>query len=142
MRLVAERVRALDPHRTMDDVVARLLEIERERNGYRNPAARRRRLRRRPDGVACFNYMYLRVTEEVRRSLGRGEVRGTLESGLLRLLDRLCGRLDDLFASFVVARARDDAWARGARWRRAFDEESAAAHERHVGYESHLILAA
>jgi hypothetical protein len=241
---VAERVRGLDPDRRMDDVVTRLLEIERERDGYRNPLRRgaRRRLRRHPDGVACFNYMYLRVTEEVRDSLPRfeapafverlavvfaefytaagdaasagawvskaweplfddcrkkgaaplqfalagmnahinndlpwallqawdelgespvrdspqyrdfelvndilggvaGEVRATLESGLLRWLDRLFGRFDDLVASVVIARARTDAWRRAARWRRAFDEESAAAHERHVGYESHLILA-
>ncbi len=238
---VAERVRGLRSDRTVDDVIARLVAIERERDGYRNPDGRRRR-RRHPDGVACFNYMYLRVTEEVQRRAAAfespallqrlavvfaefyfaeyeaaaagawlspawrplfescderdiaplrfalagmnahinndlpwallqtweerhvvpepdssehhdyervndildevaGGVRATLESGLLRLLDRLFGRLDDICATVVISRAREEAWRRGARWQRAFDAESAAAHERHVGYESHLILA-
>ncbi len=57
---VAQRVRALDPQRRLGDVAARLLEIERERDGYRDPdRAARRRVQRRPDGVACFNYLYL-----------------------------------------------------------------------------------
>jgi hypothetical protein len=245
MRDVVLRVRALDRDRSLDDVTRRLLEIERERDGYRNPArgAIRRRVRRPPDGVACFNYMYLSVTEAVRDSLHGFEdpafverlavvfaefyfaaheadhdgawvsrawaplfegsrrkgvapvqyalagmnahinndlpwallqsweefgvaaapdspryrdfelvnriledvavgVRATLESGLLRWLDRILGRLDDLVASVVIAKARADAWKRAARWRRGFDAEAADAHERHVGYESHLILAA
>ncbi len=242
---VAQRVRALDPQRRLGDVAARLLEIERERDGYRNPdrGALRRRVRRHPDGVACFNYLYLSVTEAVRAALPRfeepvvverlavvfaefylsayaaagarewvskaweplfeecrrkgvapiqfalagmnahinndlawallqvwdelgaaeapdspvyrdfqlvntilaaveGEVRATLESGVLRWLDRLFGRYDDLVAGVVVATARTQAWRRAARWRRSFDAEEAEAHERHVGYESHLILAA
>jgi hypothetical protein len=242
---VAQRVRGLDRARRIDAVAARLLEIERERDGYRSPdrGAVRSRLRRRPDGVACFNYMYLSVTETVRDAMHEFEdpefverlaivfaefyleaydadqsgawvskaweplfdncrrrrtsplqfalagmnahinndlpwallqawdelgaaqapdspryrdferindilqtaavrVRATLESGLLRLLDRLFGRLDDLAANVVISRARADAWRRGARWRRGLDPESAEAHERHVGYESHLILAA
>jgi hypothetical protein len=244
---VAERVQALDPARSMDAVVARLLEIERENDGYRNPdrRPRSRRLRRsvrRPDGVACFNYLYLRVSEEIRanlaafespsavqrlavvfaefyltayrasaggawvskawaplfeerlnrrvtptqfalagmnahinndlpwalmqcwqesgaesptgspehadfervnRILGRvqGEVRATLESGFLRWLDRALGRVDDVVATVSIARARDEAWQRADRWRRHFDAEAAAAHERDVGYQSHLILA-
>jgi uncharacterized protein DUF5995 len=237
---VAARVRTLDRDRGIDSVRARLLEIEQEKQGYRDP--RRRRFQHRPDGVACFNYLYLRVTEEVRNSkvrfeapefverlavvfaqfyleayeaagagewvskawaplferrseghiepirfalagmnahinndlpwallqawdefgleqdegsaeyrdfelvnsiLGRvqGEVRATLESGLLRWLDRVLGRLDDLVASFSVAKAREEAWHRGARWSRHFDKEAAAAHERMVGYTSHLVLA-
>lgn len=237
---VAERVRTLDPDRGFDSVADRLLEIERERGGYRAPG-RRRWLAPRPDGVACFNYLYLRVTEEVRNSrrsfespafverlavvfaefylvayeaaaaggwvskawaplferkaekgiaplqfalagmnahinndlpwallqtwdefglgpdesspefrdfelvnsiLGRvqGEVRSTLETGVLRWLDRVLGRLDDLVAAFSVAKARAEAWDRGARWSRHFDREAAAAHERLVGYTSHLIL--
>jgi hypothetical protein len=237
---VAARVRTLDPDRGIDSVRARLLEIEQEKQGYRDP--RRRRFQRRPDGVACFNYLYLRVTEEVRNSKVRfeapefverlavvfaqfyleayeaagggewvskaweplferrserriepirfalagmnahinndlpwalmqtwdefelepqedsaefrdyqrvngilarvqGEVRATLESGFLRWLDRVLGRLDDLFATFNVAKAREEAWDRGARWSRRFDAEAAAAHERTVGYASHLILA-
>jgi hypothetical protein len=245
MRDVVSRVRALDRSRSLDDVARRLLEIERERDGYRNPArnAIRRRVRRAPDGVACFNYMYLSVTEAVRDRLDEFEdpagverlavvfaefyftayecdatgawvsrawaplfeaahrkdvapvqfalagmnahinndlpwallqcwdelgatqthdsacfrdfdlvnqvlqevavsVRATLESGLMRWLDRILGRLDDLFATVVIARARADAWKRAARWNRTFDAEAADAHERHVGYESHLILAA
>src|SRR5688572_1641447 len=66
MTAVADRVRTLDPDRRLDAVAARLLEIEREKRGYRDPS--RRRFQRRPDGVACFNYLYLRVTEEVRDS--------------------------------------------------------------------------
>jgi hypothetical protein len=240
MTSVAARVRTLDHDRGLDSVVSRLLEIERERRGYRDP--RRRRFQRRPDGVACFNYLYLRVTEEVRNAEARfeapefverlavvfaqfyleayeaasagewvskawaplferrserriaairfalagmnahinndlpwalmqtwdefeleprkdspefrdyelvntilasvqGEVRWTLQSWLLRWLDRLLGRLDDLFATFNVAKARAEAWERGARWKRRFDEEASAAHERTVGYASHLLLA-
>jgi hypothetical protein len=237
---VAERVRTLDPDRRVDAVAARLLEIERDRGGYGDLS--RRRFARRPDGVACFNYLYLSVTEAVRRSRSdfespafverlavvfaqfylaayeaasagewvskaweplferkddkgikplqfalagmnahinndlpwalmqtwdefglepnedsaeyrdfelvntilaraQGEVRSKLESGLLRWLDRVLGRLDDLVASFKVAKAREEAWNRGARWSRRFDEEAATAHERNVGYTSHLILA-
>ncbi len=244
MRDVLSRVRALDRERRLDDVRRRLLDIEVERDGYRNPArgAIRKRMRRAPDGVACFNYMYLSVTEAVNGSLERfedpefverlavvfaefylaayeadragawvskaweplfeqghqrvtpvqyalagmnahinndlpwallvsweelgvalapdspryrdfervnavleavaGEVRATLESGLLRWLDRLFGRLDDLVASVVIKRAREDAWKRAMRWIDGVDPGTADAHERHVGYESHLILAA
>jgi hypothetical protein len=242
---LAERVHALDPSRGIADVAADLLEIERARDGYRNPDRRRvrRRLRRSPDGVACFNYMYLSVTEAVRDQLDRfedpafverlavvfaefylreyraadagawiskaweplfaearrkgvapvqfalagmnahinndlpwallqawdelsegpeedspvyrdfqlvntileevaGGVRATLESGLIRWLDRALGRFDDVVATVVIAKARTEAWRRGARWQRGLDVESADAHERHVGYESRLVLAA
>jgi hypothetical protein len=239
---LADRVRMLDRGRRMDDVIARLLEIEREKDGYRNPErSARRPLRRHPDGVACFNYLYLRVTEEIHRSRASfespvfverlavifaefylqayaaadaggwiskaweplfdardergiapiqfalagmnahinndlpwallqaweeagitpaddlpeyadfqrvnailahvaGEVRATLESGLWRWLDRVLGRYDDLVANVVIAKARTDAWRRAERWRGGLDPEAAAAHARHVGYESHLIL--
>ena len=237
---VAERVRTLDPDQSLETVADRLREIERDKRGYGDPS--RGRFARRPDGVACFNYLYLRVTEKVLHSragfespafmerlavvfaefylqayeaanagkwiskaweplferkddksvrplqfalagmnahinndlpwallqtwdelgleprdgsaeyrdfklidaiLGsaQGEVRATLESGLIRWLDRVLGRFDDLVASFRVAKAREEAWDRGARWSRRFDAEAAAAHERHVGYTSHLILA-
>lgn len=241
---IAERIRPLDRDRGIEDVIASLLEIERERDGYRNPRRKSRRPRlRHPQGVAAFNFMYLTVTEKVSRSLSEfeepdfverlavvfaefylaaheaaeagewiskaweplfepragtrpapiqyalagmnahinndlpwallqtwrefdvtpatdtpeyrdfqlvndildsvaGPVRATLESGLLRLLDRLCGRMDDLVASVVIAKARNEAWRRGDRWRPGPDEPAAEAHERHVGYESHLILAA
>jgi hypothetical protein len=68
MTELAVEIRELDRERAIDEVVRRLLEIERQRDGYRNPD-RGRRPRRpgwRPDGVACFNYMYLCVTERVR----------------------------------------------------------------------------
>jgi len=232
----------------MDAVVARLLEIEREKDGYRNPDRRPgvRRLRQvatRPDGVACFNYLYLRVTEEIRANAHQfqspagvqrlavvfaefyltaygaasagawvskawaplfekrddrhivplqfalagmnahinndlawalmqtwdeldaepridspdyadftrvnqilervqGEVRVTLQSGLLRWLDRALGTFDDVIANVSVGKARAEAWSRAGRWHRRFDPEAAAAHERSVGYQSHLILAA
>src|SRR3954468_17393412 len=63
MAAVAECVRTLDRERRIDEVAARLREIARERGPLRP------RLGRRPDGVACFNYMYLCVTERVRDSL-------------------------------------------------------------------------
>jgi hypothetical protein len=71
---LAVAVRELDRNKPIEAVVERLLEIEREKDGYRNPDRRgRRRLARRPDGVACFNYMYLCVTEKVRDELPRFE---------------------------------------------------------------------
>ena len=243
MKAVADRVRALDRERSAADVADRLIAIEREKHGYRDPTRRRRRpgLRRRPDGVACFNYLYLRVTENVRDARAsfedpdfvdrlavvfaefyfvaydsakagqwvskawaplyerrndkrvkpiqfaiagmnahinndlpwallqtweefgstpgeespqsrdfelindilarvQGEVRATLQSGLLRFFDRLFGKLDDRLAAFKVARARAEAWDRGTRWSARFDRDAAAAHERTVGYTSHLIL--
>jgi hypothetical protein len=240
MASVAERIHALDPHRTLDDVAADLLAIEHERGGF---TVRRSLLGRRRDGVACFNFMYLRVTQAVRDSAHTFEdpefvqrlavvfaqfyldayaaakarawvskawqplfedrrrrdivplqfalagmnahinndltwallqtweelgdaaapdspryrdfqrindilaqlapgVRKVLESGFLRWLDRFLGRWDDLFASFVIAKARDEAWTRGERWRTGVAADAAEAHERSVGFESHLILAA
>ena len=237
---VADLVRGLPRGRRMEDLAARLVDIERERHGYRDPA--RRPFQRRPDGVACFNFMYLCVTEAVRDALERfedpafverlaivfagfylvaydsaragtwvsaawqplfsdcarrdvtpvqfalagmnahinndlawallqtwdelgytagasspryrdflrvnavldsvaHEVRSTLESGLLRFLDRLLGRMDDLVAGVAISDARTEAWRRGVRWRRGLDAEQAAAHERQVGHESRLILA-
>src|SRR5215213_3116356 len=69
---LAADVQQVSPNRTMEQVGARLLEIEREKHGYRDPDTRPRlrtvqRIARPPDGVACFNFMYLRVTEEVHR---------------------------------------------------------------------------
>ncbi|MDA0164042.1 DUF5995 family protein [Solirubrobacter ginsenosidimutans] len=245
MQDLAGQIHGLERTRTFADVISSLLEIERARDGYANPArnALRRRVRRAPDGVACFNFMYLRVTQAVNSRLatfedpafverlgvvfaefylreyaaneakawvskaweplfseGRRkdvapvqfalagmnahinndlpwallqawreaggapaddspvyrdfqlvnrilqdvavEVRATLESGLIRWLDRLFGRFDDVVATFVVAKARTEAWQRAERWDRRFDEETAEAHERHVGYESRLVLAA
>ena len=72
----------------------------------------------------------------------QGEVRATLESGLLRWLNRLLGRVDDLVANISVARAGVVAGAGVRRWRLDSPAPAAAAHERQVGYQSHLILAA
>ena len=239
---VADRVRELDRGLRVATVADRLLGVEAELNGIRTRTGLEARLGRHPDGVACFNYLYLSVTEQVgaaterfespefverlavvfaefyfsayeaakrgawvskawqplferRRARGiepmqfalagmnahinndlpwalmqtwdelgldvethtaeyrdyllvneildnaQAEVRRTLERGFLRWLDRVLGKLDDLVASFSVARAREEAWERAARWARRFDEEAAAAHDRHVGYDSHLILA-
>jgi hypothetical protein len=80
-----------------------------------------------------------------------GDVRRTLEPWWMRLLNYLLGRLDDVVAAFSIAKARVEAWDRGSRWRERFDgtrwaapldERAAHAHERQVGYTSHLILAA
>lgn len=245
---VADRVRTLEAGRSIDAVAARLLEIEREKDGYRNPdrrpgSRRVRRVVKRPDGVACFNFMYLRVTEEVRRRLPefeapesvqrlavvfaefylvaygaardhrwiskawaplveekndkgilplqfalagmnahinndlawaliqvwdeldaepstdspehrdfvkvdsvlgavQAEVRATLQSGFLKWLDRVLGRTDDVLAEVVIAKARAEAWARARRWRGSVDAERAGAHDREVGYQTHLILGA
>jgi Family of unknown function (DUF5995) len=243
MKAVADRVRELDRERTVADVAERLIAIEREKRGYRDPTRRRRRpgLRKRPDGVACFNYLYLRVTENVRDARAsfedpefvdrlavvfaefylvayesakagqwvskawdplferrnekgikpiqfaiagmnahinndlpwallqtweefaltpaedsaqfrdfvlindilarvQGEVRMTLQSRLLQIIDRLLWKLDDRLATFKVARARAEAWDRGTRWSVNLDPAASAAHERTVGYTSHLIL--
>ena len=242
---LAAQIRGLDRRRTIEDVIAAQIAIEQARDGFRNPArnALRRRVRRAPDGVAAFNFMYLSVTEAISAQLHRFEdpafverlavvfaefylreyaaadagtwvskaweplfsearrkdvaplqfalagmnahinndlpwallqswrelgrtpeadspiyrdfqlvnkileevavgVRATLESGLIRWLDRLLGRFDDVVAVVVVAKARTDAWRRAERWHRGFDGEAAEAHERHVGYESRLVLAA
>jgi Family of unknown function (DUF5995) len=53
---VAERVRGLDPSRPLNAVVADLGAIERDR-------------RRTRDGIAAFNFMYRRVTEQVNARL-------------------------------------------------------------------------
>jgi hypothetical protein len=103
---VVERVRGLDPNRPLKDVVTRLLEIEREKDGYRNPARRRAswrlwRIANPPDGVACFNFMYLRVTEEVLKRLRTFQAPPATE------------RLAVVFAEFyftAYGAARDLAW--------------------------------
>jgi hypothetical protein len=68
MTQLAEQVRSLDRQLPLEATIRRLLDIERERDGYRNPDRTGRR-RGRPDGVACFNYMYLCVTERVHDEL-------------------------------------------------------------------------
>src|ERR1044071_2704227 len=78
---LAGQIHGLQRTRTFDDVIADLLEIERARDGYANPARSklRRRIRRAPDGVACFNFMYLRVTQAVNGRLPQFEKPAFLE---------------------------------------------------------------
>jgi Family of unknown function (DUF5995) len=247
---VAERVRELDRNRPLQAVVDRLLEIEREKDGYLNPDAnstsqRLKRMAKPPDGVACFNFMYLRVTQEVLRHVRlttfqvpaaierlavvfaefylvaygaakdrawiskawapivkekdnkgivplqfaiagmnahinndliwallqvwdeRGfapdsnspeyadfdqvntllaavqeEVRGTLERGIWKVIDRLLGRTDDVVAQFVIARAREEAWDRARAWIGGVDDAEADRRDRDVAYQTHLLLTA
>lgn len=74
MQGLSERVARVPADRTVAEVVARLTEIETEIA--------------LPDGVACFNLMYRRVTEAVRDALPEFENRAFIE------------RLDILFAQF------------------------------------------
>ena len=94
MQQLAAQVSLVPQNRTVDEVVDRLTGIERELDGFfspdgAGPAARRDRPPL-PDGVACFNGMYLRVTEAVRDALPTFENREFVE------------RLDVLFAEFYV----------------------------------------
>jgi hypothetical protein len=92
MNALAERVSLVPANRTVDEVVEKLTAIERDLDGFFSPdgggpAARRDRPPL-PDGVACFNGMYLRVTEAVRDELPNFESPAFVE------------RLDVLFAEF------------------------------------------
>jgi Family of unknown function (DUF5995) len=111
MPALAERVSLVPANRTVDEVVARLSTIEQDLDGFFAPAAggpiARRDRHPLPDGVACFNGMYLQVTEAVRAELDGFESREFVE------------RLDVLFAEFYFqafdAAAADEwvskAWA-------------------------------
>lgn len=92
MRALSDRVGELPTDTTVADVVARLTTIERDLDGFFSPGgggpAARRDRRPLPDGVACFNGMYLRVTEAVRAALPTFEDPAFVE------------RLDTLFAEF------------------------------------------
>jgi hypothetical protein len=105
MRALSERVSLVPANRTVDEVVEQLTAIERDLDGFfspdvADPAARRDRPPL-PDGVACFNGMYLQVTKAVRDELPNFEDPAFVE------------RLDVLFAEFylqAVAAAAADAW--------------------------------
>jgi hypothetical protein len=92
MQTLAERVSRVPADRTVDEVVARLTEIEETLDGFFSPLgggpAARRDHPPLPDGVACFNGMYLQVTEAVREALPTFEDPAFVE------------RLDVLFAEF------------------------------------------
>jgi hypothetical protein len=105
MRTLAERVSLVPANRTVDEVIEQLTTIERDLDGFFSPdgggpAARRDRPPL-PDGVACFNGMYLEVTRAVRDELPNFEDPAFVE------------RLDVLFAEFyfqAVAAATAGAW--------------------------------
>jgi len=111
MSALSERVSLVPANRTVAEVVDRLTAIEEDLDGFFSPAglgpADRRNHPPLPDGVACFNGMYLRVTEAVRDDLP------TFES------PEFVARLDVLFAEFYfqafdAAAARawvSEAWA-------------------------------
>lgn len=92
MRALTERVSLVPANRTVGEVIDRLTVIEESLDGFFSPAgpgpAARRDNPPLPDGVACFNGMYLRVTEAVRDDLP------TFES------PEFVERLDVVFAEF------------------------------------------
>jgi hypothetical protein len=92
MPALAERVSLVPANRTVGEVVDRLTTIEQDLDGFFSPAAGGPAARRErpplPDGVACFNGMYLQVTEAVRDELPAFESPEFVE------------RLDVLFAEF------------------------------------------
>ena len=102
MQTLAAQVGRVPADRTVDEVVGRLTEIEESLDGFYSPLAGGPAARRDrpplPDGVACFNGMYLRVTQAVREALPTFEDRAFVE------------RLDVLFAEFYF-RAYDAATA-------------------------------
>ena len=115
MPALAERVSLVPVNRTVGEVVDRLTTIEQDLDGFFSPAAGSPAARRDrpplPDGVACFNGMYLQVTEAVRDELPAFESPAFVE------------RLDVLFAEFYfqayeAAAAR--AWVSKA-WAPLFD---------------------
>jgi hypothetical protein len=92
MPALAERVSLVPANRTVEEVVDRLGAIEQQLDGFFAPAAGSPAARRGrpplPDGVACFNGMYLQVTKAVRDALPDFESQ------------EFVARLDVLFAEF------------------------------------------
>jgi hypothetical protein len=76
MENVAERVRNLAKNRTMAEVVERMLDIEGEKQGFFDPGGRPSD---RPDGVACFNALYLQTTRAVRDAIRSFEAQPFIE---------------------------------------------------------------
>jgi hypothetical protein len=93
MKTLADRVSLVPANRTVGEVVDRLTTIETTLDGFYappgDPAARRTRTPL-PNGVACFNGMYLEVTKAVRDALPRFENPEFIE------------RLDVVFAQFYL----------------------------------------
>ena len=115
MPALAERVSLVPANRTVGEVVDRLTAIEQDLDGFFAPAAgspaERRDRPPLPDGVACFNGMYLQVTEAVRDELPAFERPAFVE------------RLDVLFAEFYFQAfdaAAEQAWVSKA-WEPLFE---------------------
>jgi hypothetical protein len=105
MQALAQRVRDVPTDTTVASVVDRLTTIERDLKGFFSPDGPGPDARRHepplPDGVACFNGMYLEVTTAVRDALTTFEDPAFVE------------RLDVLFAQFYFEAydaAKADAW--------------------------------
>src|SRR4051812_27446843 len=97
MQALSERVARVPADRTVTEVVAELTDIETQLDGFFSPAGPAVP----PDGVACFNGMYLKVTEAVRDALPTFENQAFIE------------RLDIVFAQFyfeAYAAAAARAW--------------------------------
>ena len=114
MPALTERVSLVPANRTVGEVVDRLTVIENNLDGFFSPAAGSPAARRErpplPNGVACFNGMYLQVTEAVRQELATFESPAFVE------------RLDVLFAEFYFQAfdaAAADAWVSKA-WKPLF----------------------
>jgi hypothetical protein len=119
MRTLTEHVSLVPANRTVGEVVDRLTAIEQDLDGFFSPGAgspaERRDRPPLPDGVACFNGMYLQVTEAVRDELAAFESPEFVE------------RLDVLFAEFyfqAVAAAAANAWVSKA-WAPLFARKDA-----------------
>jgi Family of unknown function (DUF5995) len=90
----------------IDAVYARLLEIETQLDGYYSPQgggpAERRRHPPLPDGVACFNGLYLQVTDAVRA--------GETDAFLVRLDVVFAGLYFAAFEAAAAGRPVSKAW--------------------------------
>ena len=110
MQGLSERVARVPADRTVAEVVARLTEIETQLNGFFAPGGPGVP----PDGVVCFNGMYLKVTEAVRDALPTFENQEFIE------------RLDILFAQFyfeAYEAAAAQAWVSKA-WEPLFERRA------------------
>ena len=118
MHALAQRVADVPTETEVATVVERLSAIERDLHGFFSPDGPGPEARREqpplPDGVACFNGMYLRVTEAVRDALQTFENPAFVE------------RLDVLFAEFyfeAYAAAAARAWISKA-WAPLFERRA------------------
>jgi hypothetical protein len=118
MSAIAARVAGLDRAAEIASVIARLEAIESARDGFYNPPATADPVARakrdpRPDGVVCFNGMYLCVTRAV-----AGALQADFEH------PEFIHRLDVIFAEFyfeAVAAETERQWCSRA-WSPLFEE--------------------